>query len=903
MKIKFGDNSLNLKVDGSLANIDRGPRGYSAYEIAVQEGFVGTEEEWLASLAGPEGKQGKDGERGIQGPRGQQGDKGDKGDKGDTGNDGHTPVKGVDYFTSEDIASLNIPYSLSDLSDDSAHRTVTDVEKSTWNNKYDKPSSGIPATDLSGQVQASLGKADTALQEHQDLTDYVKNTDYASSSKGGVVKPSSTYATNVNNNGVLYGLQRTYEQYTNDANSMFIAKGTLENVIAGKELVDQTTLDESQEVQDAKIDWLQTLVNQMPTVRGQGTYLSLESVLNYRLMKFLPQGGSSQESTTGKNLLNSITDTATRNGITFTKNSDGTYTLNGTSTSDIDFNIASDVPLDLNTSYILSGSPNTASNTTYRIMGACTRENDSTTYIADNDGSGVTIPSSKKIRVYINVKNGKTLNNVIFKPMIRLESITDDTYEPYTGGIPAPNPSYPFPVKTVTGENSLIISNKNLFDESQLIKNYYINASGQIVASNGFAYSNLIPVKQATYMLSGRNTENITSNKRVHGYDENGDWVKQITYVAVTGISDYSTSILIDDASIKYIRLSIYGSDADVQLELGSSITSYIEHQSQTYPLSLGNIELNSSPDGTIRDYIYGTPDNWYKREYIGKVVLDGSETYTSMAWGSSGKYGYRTSINDLKIITSANEKSNIRSDYFTVASANGLFALTVPNYGICARVNQSEIIIRNDDTTTVNDFKTWLSTHNTIVWYQKSEYTDIPITDTTLINQLNDIYNNAHSYNGTTNITTTYESGNEQMYLDIEALAKDGSITTETDPVFSASASSGITSSDITNWNNKADVEDIPDLTDYVKDTNYAGSTKGGVIRINGNLGLSIDTSNGNLKTSVKTYAQYDSMTNSGFVGKGTLENVITGKNLADKNYVDTAIATAITNTLGGSY
>jgi hypothetical protein len=46
-----------------------------------------------------------------------------------------------------------------------------------------------------------------------------------------------------------------------------------------------------------------------------------------------------------------------------------------------------------------------------------------------------------------------------------------------------------------------------------------------------------------------------------------------------------------------------------------------------------------------------------------------------------------------------------------------------------------------------------------------------LAITDTTLINQLNDIYNNAHSYNGVTNITTTYASGNEQMYLDIEAL------------------------------------------------------------------------------------------------------------------------------------
>lgn len=30
--------------------IPKGERGYSAYEIAVQNGFIGTEEEWLASL-------------------------------------------------------------------------------------------------------------------------------------------------------------------------------------------------------------------------------------------------------------------------------------------------------------------------------------------------------------------------------------------------------------------------------------------------------------------------------------------------------------------------------------------------------------------------------------------------------------------------------------------------------------------------------------------------------------------------------------------------------------------------------------------------------------------------------------------------------------------------------------
>lgn len=37
---------------------------------------------------------------------------------------------------------------------------------------YEPPVGGIPRTDLSDDVQASLSKADTALQEHQDLSDY-----------------------------------------------------------------------------------------------------------------------------------------------------------------------------------------------------------------------------------------------------------------------------------------------------------------------------------------------------------------------------------------------------------------------------------------------------------------------------------------------------------------------------------------------------------------------------------------------------------------------------------------------------------------------------------------------------------------------------------------------------------
>lgn len=60
----------------------------------------------------------------------------------------------------------------SDLVDDTnnTNKFVTTNEKSAWTAKYDKPSGGIPSTDLASAVQTSLGKADTALQSHQDIS-------------------------------------------------------------------------------------------------------------------------------------------------------------------------------------------------------------------------------------------------------------------------------------------------------------------------------------------------------------------------------------------------------------------------------------------------------------------------------------------------------------------------------------------------------------------------------------------------------------------------------------------------------------------------------------------------------------------------------------------------------------
>ena len=55
---------------------------------------------------GPQGEQGPAGEAGPQGEKGEQGPMGPEGPQGEKGNDGYTPVKGVDYFTEEELKEL-----------------------------------------------------------------------------------------------------------------------------------------------------------------------------------------------------------------------------------------------------------------------------------------------------------------------------------------------------------------------------------------------------------------------------------------------------------------------------------------------------------------------------------------------------------------------------------------------------------------------------------------------------------------------------------------------------------------------------------------------------------------------------------------------------------------------------
>ena len=96
MKITIG-NKPNVNVSTDSSNVLRGPRGFSAYEIALKEGFLGNEEEWLSTLVGPKGDrglQGETGKQGIQGPMGPTGQRGPKGDVGPQGPKGDVGPQG-----------------------------------------------------------------------------------------------------------------------------------------------------------------------------------------------------------------------------------------------------------------------------------------------------------------------------------------------------------------------------------------------------------------------------------------------------------------------------------------------------------------------------------------------------------------------------------------------------------------------------------------------------------------------------------------------------------------------------------------------------------------------------------------------------------------------------------------
>lgn len=94
---------------------ENGADGKSAYDIAKEHGYLGSEEDWLATLKGAKGDQGERGEQGPQGIQGPAGENGADGAPGKDGKDGLTTAIKIGESTyTQTAGTITLPESLLD---------------------------------------------------------------------------------------------------------------------------------------------------------------------------------------------------------------------------------------------------------------------------------------------------------------------------------------------------------------------------------------------------------------------------------------------------------------------------------------------------------------------------------------------------------------------------------------------------------------------------------------------------------------------------------------------------------------------------------------------------------------------------------------------------------------------
>lgn len=139
-----------------------------------------------------------------------------------------------------------------------------------------------------------------------------------------------------------------------------------------------------------------------------------------------------------KNIMPNDSDTATINGITFTKNNDGSVTINGTSTitGTTYYNLYKSASVGRYTklvqgkSYILSTGVTVPTGMSVQFR----KRTDTSEYYAVEAGQSekqFTWGNDDEAFGFIAVGAGETIDNTTIYPMVREASISDDTYVPY----------------------------------------------------------------------------------------------------------------------------------------------------------------------------------------------------------------------------------------------------------------------------------------------------------------------------------------------------------------------------------------------------------------------------------------------------------------------------------------
>ena len=173
------------------------------------------------------------------------------------------------------------------------------------------------------------------------------------------------------------------------------------------------------------------------------------------------KGQTEQASYTGKNLYQ-LRTTQTQNGITFTNNGDGTFNISGTATAQAEFTLHTTTAqsrIIAGQTYTLSSSaPVTNQGIQYYIHNTNSSGIWQNTIMAFNtDGTRTAGTTGDYVDFRVVIFSGKTVNYTNVKTQLELGS-TATSFEPYVGGTASPNPDYPQTVQTVTGTQTITIS-------------------------------------------------------------------------------------------------------------------------------------------------------------------------------------------------------------------------------------------------------------------------------------------------------------------------------------------------------------------------------------------------------------------------------------------------------------
>jgi hypothetical protein len=287
---------------------------------------------------------------------------------------------------------------------------------------------------------------------------------------------------------------------------------------------------------------------------------------NMKVLDFGMEGKTEQETTPGNQLIdNSGIESATVEGVTFMVKEDGSIVANGTTGENIAIFYVGTVKLDSSKEYILSGCGGTGSTSTYSIR----INNNVTSY--DDVGKGITFNGGNdgEFKPFIFIRANQTVSNVVFKPMLRLSSVADDTYEPFANG-PTPNPDFPQEIVNA-GVTKNLFDVEKAKDESNYIWGsiypyfpVYVGAGNTITfscnLSNATNYPRTVTIFDA---VDGNNLSYIWHNENT---------TLQKDEVTITSPNDYI-----------YIRLGCLQTETllwldfitDIQIELGSVATEY----------------------------------------------------------------------------------------------------------------------------------------------------------------------------------------------------------------------------------------------------------------------------------------------------------------------------------------